>query len=122
MLRLIVEYDYNSLTQKFYLRDDQRRELIAKDENNELCKFDMNPAIVMDYKIKPLLELSFPLAEQMIQAFVEYGHNNKVGTENENHLKGRLEAVHDNVSSLKLKGAQYFEIINSLLKKIPDAK
>ena len=51
--------------------------------------------------IKPLLELPYNMVNSLISAFVNEGHKLNIRTENENHLKGKLEATEIHLADMR---------------------
>jgi len=51
--------------------------------------------------IKPLLELPDNMVHSVISAFTNEGHKLNIRTENENHLKGKLEATETHLSDMR---------------------
>lgn len=91
-MELIVEHIYEKMQCKFYIRTQKGDQTIMIGYDGEkLVEQIMSVGEATD--IKPLLTIPLGMKEFIIKAFINEGAKQNLRTENENLLKGKLEAT-----------------------------
>lgn len=85
------------------------REAFIGYDGEFLVRTDIDPFFPLSDKVKPLLRVSLTLLPDLLKAFGDQTHKEGINTENENLLKGKLQATESHLSDMR-------EITKHLLK------
>lgn len=110
-LRLYVEHDRCSNQVKFWLQSEFNDELVnySVSELNYLTQTRVSIIDGTCHDLKPLMIVPGSLAEDLLKVFAEVANSKGIKTENENLLKGKLEAATYHLEDMRI-------IVNKLLK------
>src|SRR6476661_5909371 len=99
-MELFVERDYNRNVIKFYLKEGAPGFdiFLSLSPEGAIKRTELDHSAV-DGSIQPLITLPMRLAEQFIIEVANYATGQGIAKENENHLKGKLEATEKHLTS-----------------------
>lgn len=113
-MKLFVETNWNTRATRFYLEDQQGRiKTFIGVKDGALIAQELNPLNPITQEIFPLLEMGDYTAKEFIKAVVDYASNEGIKTENENLLKGKLEATEKHLEDLR---RQFDLLLNKIVK------
>lgn len=89
---LIIEEDYRKLECRIYAREQRGSQVVIIGYDGEsLVEYTLGPELIPD--IKPLLTIPIMMKENLLKAFTQEASKINLNTENENLLRGKLEAT-----------------------------
>jgi hypothetical protein len=101
-MRFIVINDYETFNKKMYLETyDNGRKVIIGMKDGFLTEQILENNTCSPIPIKPLLEMPLYLGEDFLKAVANYLSDEGIKTENENLLKGKLEATEKHLEDLR---------------------
>ena len=114
-MKIYVDQNYyeRSCTMIIEVRRGDRRTFIGM-KDGHLIEQSM-PDTGVFVPIEPLLKMDSYMMDEFIKAVVDYASGHNVVTENENMLKGKLEATQNHLEDMR-------EISKMLLPKLVEAK
>jgi hypothetical protein len=113
-MKLYVETNWNSRATRFYLEDQQGRvKTFIGVKDGRLIEQQLNPMNAIDEPLFPLLEMGDYMAKEFIKSVVDYASGEGIKTENENLLKGKLEATERHLEDLR---RQFDLLLNKIVK------
>lgn len=111
-MELLVERDYRRSSVSFFLRSRSGTSTIfLGQKDGKILEQKISHNSVAEEEILPLLELPIDLADTFIKEVSKYASDNGIRTENENLLKGKLEATEKHLSDFR-------ELLPKLLNKV----
>lgn len=91
-MELIIEEDYRKLECRIYAREQRGSQVVIIGYDGEsLVEYTLGPELIPD--IKPLLTIPIMMKENLLKAFTQEASKINLNTENENLLRGKLEAT-----------------------------
>jgi hypothetical protein len=101
-IRFIVINDYETFNKKMYLEAyDNGRKVIIGMKDGLLTEQILENNTCSPIPIKPLLEMPLYLGEDFLKAVANYLSSEGIKTENENLLKGKLDATEKHLEDLR---------------------
>lgn len=98
---LIVNKDYQKFETNLYLKFYRNnRPVIIGQKDGLLVEQEIESSVAMP--ISPLLTMKESMANAFIKAIADYASNEGLNTENENLLKGKLEATEKHLEDMRL--------------------
>jgi hypothetical protein len=110
-MEIIIQDSYQLGAVDIYLQRENlgRIEVIGYDGN--VLIFQPIPDIpTTDNKIKPLLSIPYHMKDAIIKAFIQEGAKQNLRTDNENLLKGKLEATEKHLADMQKAFNQLLEL------------
>lgn len=100
---LIAENDYCRYTTKFYLKEQRGSHTVLIGYDGEFLIETVLDNIIMipENEIKPLLTVPMSMANVIMKAFADKAMSLQINTENENHLKGKLDATVNHLKDMQ---------------------
>lgn len=92
-MELIIQDYYERMQCKIYIREQRGSRTVMIGYDGENLVEQMLPETPEAIDIKPLLTIPFFMKDALIKAFVSEGAKQNLRTDNENMLKGKLEAT-----------------------------
>lgn len=89
-MEIIVNHLYECQKAEIFLKDDNQ---FFGYDGESIIRYEIQLYECRQIPMKPLLVVPFDLLSPMLKAISEYAKGVGVNIENENHLKGRLEAT-----------------------------
>lgn len=101
-MKLIVNKNWQNFRTSIYLQYDVagRRHILCR-KDGLLCDFMPQEAEAVE-PIEPLIEMPEQMADEFIKAVVDYASEAGIKTENENLLKGKLQATEKHLEDMRL--------------------
>lgn len=107
-MELIVETDYSKGSSKLYLKTRQYdRVVLYGYQNGKMVAQTLDPGIIPERPIIPLLELPHDLGDEFFKAVLNYMSDKGIKTENENLLQGKLSATEKHLEDLR----KHFDLV-----------
>ena len=101
-MELIFNDDYRRRQCEIYLREQQGSRIVMIGYDGEhLVQQTLSESEIPEFEIKPLLVIPLSMKSALIKAFTEQGAEMNIKTENENLLKGKLEATEIHLSDMR---------------------
>jgi len=114
-MKLFVETNWETRATRFYLQDDEGRlKTLIGIKDGLLIKQELSPLNPTNVPIYPLLEMGDYMAKEFIKAIVDYASGEGIKTENENLLKGKLEATEKHLEDLR---RQFDLLLNKIVNQ-----
>jgi len=99
-MELIIEDVYVEMATKIYVKEKRGSKTIIIGYDGKNLVEQIIPEGEAK-EIKPLLTIPFGMKENLIKAFIDLGAKNHLRTENENLLKGKLEATERHLEDMR---------------------
>jgi len=101
-MEIFIERIHYTRTIEVYCRDQKpSKDTYYHYNGNSLEEITANISDI-DTKVKPLFSIPEYIFKELLNAFVNEGKRLNIQTENENHLKGKLEATENHLNDLQL--------------------
>lgn len=113
-LKLIVNHDYSTMSVAIYgqVIDGSRLFIIGYDDGKLIeQEVSAENELAPMTTFKPLLRVNYFMFNAFLKAFADYANNVNIVTENENLLKGKLEATEKHLEDMR-------EMAKNMLNKI----
>ncbi len=100
-MELIIQEEFHLHQVKLFLKEKQENKIyIYGYDGNNVIRQCLS-GCELSHKIIPLLSVDLDLFRTLLECFVNEANNRNIRTENENHLKGRLEATEIHLSDMR---------------------
>lgn len=97
-MKLIFNDDFQKYTCSIYA--EIHKNVFISQEGDSIRQTTLNEGSMVN-DIKPLLIVPLNMKDDIIKAFISEGKRNHLSTENENLLKGKLEATESHLSDMQ---------------------
>ena len=108
-MKLIIQDVYEEYATKIYIKENRGDETVIIGYDGKYLVEQVIPANKASKDIKPLIVIPMQMKDNLIKAFISEGAKNNLRTENENLLKGKLEATERHLEDMR-------KAFNELLK------
>jgi len=92
-MELIFNDSYETMQCSIYVRDKNGYDTVIIGYDGENLMHQILPKNTIRTDIKPLFIIPIHMKDELIKAFINEGAKSNLRTDNENMLKGKLEAV-----------------------------
>lgn len=109
-MKLIIQEKYHLNRVDIYIRTEQGdKTTIIGYNGKKLVETDITQGVASE-KVKPFLSLPPAMFQTVLELFTNEANNRNIRTENENHLKGKLEATQEHLKDLQKAFDKYLSL------------
>lgn len=100
-MELIFEDSYKEMVCNIYIKEKRGNQIVIIGYDGKLLIEQVLPYTPEKVDVKPLLSIPLFMKDELIRSFVNEGAKNNLRTENENLLKGKLEATEFHLKDMR---------------------